>query len=154
MTKEANSLPTDSPQQMPSSAEPAMKIAVVLRSDLEPWQRLNVTAFTISGIATTEGAVGDPYVDASGSQYLPMFKDPVLVFGASAEEMARTLERAHSRNVAFSIFTRELFGTFNDTDNRAAVAAVTTDALDVVGLALRTGRGTADKILKGLKLLR
>lgn len=93
-------------------------------------------------------------MDASGNRYLPMFKDPVLVFGASAEEMARTVERARSRNVAFSIFTRDLFGTFNDVDNRAAVAAVAADELEVVGLALRCGRGTADKILKGLKLLR
>ncbi|MCE4372380.1 DUF2000 domain-containing protein [Xanthomonas hortorum] len=131
-----------------------MKIAVVLREDLEPWQRLNVAAFTISGVASRPGAVGDDYLDASGNHYLPMFRDPVLVFGASAEEMARTIERARSREVPFSIFTRELFGTFNDIDNRAAVAAVAADDLDVVGLALRAERNKADKVLKGLKLLR
>ncbi len=27
------------------------KVAVILRTDLEPWKRLNVTAFTISGLA-------------------------------------------------------------------------------------------------------
>lgn len=154
MTEEANDVPAHGAQQAKSSAEPAMKIAVVLRGDLEPWQRLNVTAFTISGVAATQGAVGGPYLDASGNRYLPMFKDPVLVFGASAEEMARTLGRARGRNIAFSIFTRDIFGTFNDIDNRAAVAAVACDALDVVGLALRAERGIADKVLKGLKLLR
>ncbi len=131
-----------------------MKIAVVLRADLEPWQRLNVAAFTISGVASQNGAVGEAYRDASDNRYLPMFKDPVLVFGASPEEMARTVERARSRDVPFSIFTRELFDTFNDVDNRAAVAAVAAGDLDVVGLAFRSDRKSADKVLKGLKLLR
>lgn len=131
-----------------------MKIAVVLRDDLAPWQRLNVAAFTISGVANTQGAVGELYRDASGNPYLPMLKDPVLVFGASAEAMKRAVERARARGVSLSIFTRELFGTFNDADNRAAVAAVAADHLDVVGLAFRTERKIADKVLDGLKLLR
>lgn len=131
----------------------SMKIAVVLRSDLEPWQRLNVSAFTISGVASQNGAVGAPYLDASGNHYLPMFKDPVLVFGASGEEMVRTIDRARNRGTSFSIFTRDLFQTFNDIDNRAAVAAVASESLDVVGLAFRADRKIADKVLKGLKLL-
>jgi hypothetical protein len=131
-----------------------VKIAVVLRADLEQWQRLNVAAFTISGVASQEGAVGEEYRDASSNRYLPMFRDPVLVFGASSEEMIRTVERARNRGIPFSIFTRDLFDTFNDVDNRAAVAAVVADNLDVVGLAFRTEHKVADKVLKGLKLLR
>src|SRR6218665_3628920 len=123
-----------------------MKIAVFLRDDLEPWQRLNVAAFTISGVGAQESAVGKPYRDASGNSYLPMFHDPVLVFGAGADEMKRTVERGRTRGIPFSIFTRELFGTFNDMDNRAAVAAVASDDLDVVGLAFRVDRKIADKI--------
>ncbi len=43
----------DSVQPQSDEAQEAsqpMKIAVVLRADLEPWQRLNVAAFTISGV--------------------------------------------------------------------------------------------------------
>ncbi|MDF0544947.1 DUF2000 domain-containing protein [Sphingobium sp. H39-3-25] len=145
--------PRTSDAQTADGVTPA-KIAVVLHADLETWQRLNVTAFTISGVASQHGVVGDAYRDASDNRYLPMFREPVLVFGASSEEMSRTAERARSRGVAFSVFTRDLFGTFNDIDNRAAVVAVTTDGLDIVGLAFRAERKTADKILKGLKLLR
>ena len=37
------------------------KIAVVLRYDLEVWQKLNVTAFLVSGIAgTVDGLMGLP----------------------------------------------------------------------------------------------
>lgn len=53
-------------------------IAVVVREDLPAWQKLNVTAFTASGVAAgTEGAVGEPYEDADGVRYLPMFRQPV-----------------------------------------------------------------------------
>lgn len=91
--------------------------------------------------------------DDPGNRYLPMFKDPVLVFGASPDEMANAIERARARGVSFSIFTRALFDTFNDADNRAAVAIVTADKIDAVGIAFRTERKVADKVLKGLKLL-
>jgi hypothetical protein len=42
------------------------KIAVVVREDLPTWQKLNVTAFTVSGIASLPDVLGENYVDASG----------------------------------------------------------------------------------------
>jgi hypothetical protein len=36
------------------------KIVVVLRDDLAVWQKANVTAFLVSGIATAPGVVGKP----------------------------------------------------------------------------------------------
>ena len=54
------------------------KIVVVLRDDLATWQRLNVTAFLVSGIAaTTPELIGEPYADADGTAYAPMFRQPV-----------------------------------------------------------------------------
>ncbi|HCE5827418.1 TPA: DUF2000 domain-containing protein [Pseudomonas aeruginosa] len=154
MTNKQQDVLTTNSSLKNEGATTATKIAVVLREDLEPWQRLNVAAFTISGVASQPGAVGEDYFDGSGNRYLPMFHDPVLVFGADAGQIARLLERARAREVPLAIFTRDLFSTFNDIDNRAAIAAVASDDLEVVGLALRTDRKTADKVLKGLKLLR
>ncbi len=52
-----------------------MKIAVVVRDDLAAWQELNVTAFLCSGIGTAwPEVIGEPYEDASGGRYLPMFR--------------------------------------------------------------------------------
>ena len=40
------------------------KIAVVLRDDLAVWQKTNVTAFLVSGMAAANpNVVGEPYVD-------------------------------------------------------------------------------------------
>jgi hypothetical protein len=131
------------------------KIAVILRQDLATWQKLNVTAFTVSGIAASvEDVTGEPYRDGSGNVYLPMFRQPVLVFEADAARIRTAYERVLSRNVPCAIFTEELFTTNNDSDNRASVAAVTADDLRLVGLALRADRVVADKILKGLSLHR
>lgn len=127
------------------------KVAVVLRRDLEVWQKLNVTAFTVSGVAgTVEGILGEPYRDASGVGYLPMIVQPIFVYEADAEKLRTIYNRARSRDLTFSIFTEELFSTPDDRANRAAVEAVTSDALALVGMAMRGERGTIEKVFKGV----
>ena len=127
------------------------KLAIVLRDDLAIWQKTNVTAFLVSGIAATEpGVVGEPYRDASGNEYLPMFVQPVLVYEADAAAIRRAYERAMSRNVELAVYTQELFETGHDEANRAAVAAVSEDELDLVGIALRAERKVVDKVVDRL----
>jgi hypothetical protein len=129
------------------------KIAVVLRDDLEVWQRLNVTAFLVSGIGRrAPEVIGEPYADADGTQYLPMFRQPVLVFTGGKEALTASRGRAVSRGLAVSVFTADLFATGNDTDNRAAVRAVTGADLDLVGLAVYGPRNAVDKVTKGARM--
>ncbi|WP_079198464.1 DUF2000 domain-containing protein [Streptomyces sp. CB03911] len=129
------------------------KIAVLLRDDLEPWQRLNVTAFLVSGLGTVSPeVVGEPYEDADGTVYLPMFRQPVLVFQGTKETLTAAHGRARSRSMPSSVFTSDLFGTGNDRDNRAAVRAVGRDRLDLVGMAVYGARNAVDKVLKGARM--
>ncbi|OAH15737.1 DUF2000 domain-containing protein [Streptomyces jeddahensis] len=129
------------------------KIAVLLREDLEPWQRLNVTAFLVSGIGSElPEVIGEPYADADGTPYLPMFRQPVLVFEGTKETLKAAHTRALSRALPRSAFTSDLFSTGNDRDNRAAVRAVPTDQLDLVGLAVYGPRNAVDKVLKGSRM--
>src|SRR5688572_16109474 len=125
------------------------KVAVVVRNDLPVWQKLNVTAFTISGIAGTDAALmGEPYEDGAGNVYLPMIRQPILVFEASAEQIRRVYERAMKREVRFTIYTEDLFATGNDIDNRAAVKAVGAEALNIVGMAMHDRKKTIDRVLE------
>lgn len=129
------------------------KIAIVVRDDLAGWQRLNVTAFLASGIATTDPEViGKPYQDGSDREYLPLFRQPVLVFAAGAAELARTHTRALSRLLPTAVYTEEMFTTGHDEANREAVRAVSTDELRLVGLGLYGPRTDVDKVTKGLRL--
>lgn len=129
------------------------KIVVVLRADLPVWQQLNMTAFLASGVAAGEpDVIGENYADADGTKYRPMFGQPVLVFQADSEQLARTLERAIARNIMPATFTSELFATGHDVANRAAVAGTRRTELDLAGLALHGPRRDVDKITKGLKL--
>jgi hypothetical protein len=128
------------------------KLAVVLRDDLAAWQKTNVTAFLVSGIAATEpDVVGDRYRDASGNEYLPMFVQPVLVYEADGPALRRAYERAMSRDVELAVYTKELFATGHDEANRAAVAAVAASDLDLVGIAFRADRKTVDKVVDRLR---
>jgi hypothetical protein len=129
------------------------KIAILLRDDLATWQRLNVTAFLSSGIAAAEPElVGEPYADADGTEYLPMFRQPVLVFEADAATLIAAHGRALSRGLAMSVFTAELFSTGHDAANRAAVAAVARVDLDLVGIAVYGPKNAVDKTVKGASL--
>ncbi|SOD85617.1 DUF2000 domain-containing protein [Streptomyces sp. Ag109_G2-15] len=129
------------------------KIAVLLREDLEPWQRLNVTAFLVSGLGSqVPEVIGDPYEDADGVSYLPMFRQPVLVFEGGKETLKAAHARALSRALPRAVFTADLFTTGNDRDNRAAVRAVPTAELDLVGLAVYGPRNGVDKLLKGARM--
>ncbi|MGW5616517.1 DUF2000 family protein [Streptomyces sp. NPDC003877] len=129
------------------------KIAVLLRADLEPWQRLNVTSFLVSGLGTQiPEVIGAPYEDADGVPYLPMFRQPVLVFEATKEILTTAHTRALSRSLPRSLFTSDLFATGNDRDNRAAVRAVPTAELDLVGLAVYGPKNAVDKVVKGARM--
>jgi hypothetical protein len=128
------------------------KIAVVLRDDLAVWQKTNVTAFLVSGIAATvPDIVGEPYVDASGNRYLPMFREPVMVYVSDAQGLRRAYERARERGVELAIYTYELFSTGHDGANRAAVADVTEHELDLVGIAMHADRKVVDRVLDRLR---
>lgn len=149
----------ESPHPSPAPAEAVepvrfdTKVAVVLRDDLLPWQELNVTAFLMTGIATSdEGLVGEPYEDADGRQYLPMLRQPVLVYTADAATILAAHAKALERGMSLAIYTRELFSTAHDGANRAAVRAVRTDDLDLVGIGLRGPRNGVDRILKNARM--
>jgi hypothetical protein len=129
------------------------KIAVVVRDDLETWQKLNVTAFVASGIGTSAPEmIGRAYEDASGVKYQPMFGVPVLVFAAGAGQLRRAFDRARARGLVVAVYTDELFTTGNDIDNRAAVASVATEDLSLAGFAVAGDRRSVDKALDRLRL--
>jgi hypothetical protein len=128
------------------------KIAVVLLEELPVWQKANVTAFLASGIAGTEPeTIGAPYEDGSGNRYLPMFRQPVLIYAADGPGLRRAYERALDRGVELALYTRDLFASGHDAANRAAVAAVTADELDLVGIAMWADRKLVDKVLDRLR---
>ena len=132
-------------------AEFDTKVAIVVRDDLAAWQRLNVTAFLMSGIVARAGpvAIGEEYVDADGARYLPLLVQPVLVFEAPGTKLRTLHERAVRRAVPVAIYTADMFVTGNDADNRATVRAAATAELDLVGLGVRAGHRDVDAIVRG-----
>lgn len=131
------------------------KVAVAVRDDLATWQRLNVTAFLISAVtAAHPDLVGVDYQDADGQRYLRMLGIPVLVFEATGQTLAAARSRAVDRGFPLAVYTRDMFATGHDADNRAAVHAVGGADLDLVGIGLHGARNAVDKILKGAHLHR
>src|ERR1700749_4980562 len=128
------------------------KTAVVVRTDLEPWQKLNVASFLSGGIAAAfPECIGAPYEDSNGTKYLCLTGQPILIYGADRAALTRALERALARNVTPAVYTEDMFRTTHDEANRAAVKAVARADLNLVGIAMRAERKVIDKIADGLK---
>jgi hypothetical protein len=129
------------------------KIAVAIRNDLAVWQKLNVTAFLSSGIASgVDGLMGMPYEDGDGNKYLALFRQPVVVYNASAELLSAACGRARARGFPTAIYTEDMFATGNDDDNRAAVRDVPAAEARYAGIAVHGPRNAVDKIFKGAPL--
>lgn len=128
------------------------KIKIALRNDLKAWQELNVTAFLMSGIAGTQSITGQPYMDADGIQYLPMSQQPIMIYSATGEQMKELLKKAQTKDVVVSIFIEELFGTYNDEDNRAMAARFKTEELNLVGIGMRGKKNHVDRLFKEIEL--
>jgi hypothetical protein len=128
------------------------KIAVVIRTDLQAWQKLNVASFLTGGIAAAfPECIGAAYEDASGTKYLSLIGQPILIYGADGPALSRALDRALSRNVMPAVYTEDMFKTTHDAANRAAVKVVARTDLNLVGIAVRAERKVIDKIVDGLK---
>lgn len=128
------------------------KVALVIRSDLASWQKINVAAFLASGIAAScPESIGEPYEDVSGNVYMRLIGQPMLIYGGDSAALARVLERALSREVQPAIYTEEMFSTTHDAANREVVRSVEQANLNLVGIAIRAERKVIDKIVDKLK---
>lgn len=130
------------------------KIALIIKDDLLHWQKLNVAAFLASAVAIQFPEThGKPLVNASGSQYLPFIKQPVLVYKAdTAEQLKRAFTRAKDRELHIGIYTSALFATKSEAENLVEVAKETDDSQDMVGVIIYGENKKVDKALDGLKL--
>ncbi len=129
------------------------KIAVILRDDLAVWQKLNVTAFLMSGIvAQTREIIGEPYRDGAGNVYNPLSVQPIVVMSTDQEALRKIHQRSLEREVTTSLYIEEMFATGHDVANRQVFSEFSPDNAKVVGMALRADKKIVDKITKGAKL--
>ncbi|UDF30396.1 UNVERIFIED_ORG: DUF2000 family protein [Roseateles sp. XES5] len=129
------------------------KFAVVLREDLEVWQKLNVTAFLSGGvIGRKPELIGEDYRDASGNVYNALSVQPVIVLAADGATLSKIHGRALERAVPASVYIEEMFATGHDAANRAVFAQFGPGDAKIVGIALHADKKTVDRITKGAKL--
>jgi hypothetical protein len=126
------------------------KIAIVLRNNLASWQKLNVTAFLMSGIAgRNPEIIGEAYKDRAGNLYNAMSIQPIIVLSADEATIEAIHCRTLEREIPSSLFIAEMFATGHDAANRAVFAEYAPEDARVVGIALRADKKIVDKITKG-----
>jgi hypothetical protein len=126
------------------------KIAIVLRNNLASWQKLNVTAFLVSGIVGQyPDMIGELYRDRSGNLYNPLSVQPMIVLSADDVTIAAIHRRALERDVTSSLFIEDMFATGHDAANRDVFGQFSPEDARVVGIALRAEKKIVDRITKG-----
>ena len=129
------------------------KIAIIIRDDLATWQKLNVTAFLISGITgANPRIVGKTYQDRGGKRHLAMSVQPVIVLAGTANVLTNIRNRANDRGVDTVAYIEEMFSTGHDDANRTVFALHDATKAKTVGIALRADKKIVDKITKGAKM--
>jgi len=129
------------------------KIAVILRDDLAVWQKLNVAAFLMGGIAgNAPQIIGKAYRDAAGHAYSSLPIQPLIILAADQALLSTIQHRALRRQVRVALYIEEMFGTNHDAANRAMFARFGPDNAKPVGLALRAERKLVDKITDGARM--
>lgn len=129
------------------------KIAIVVRDDLATWQKLNVTAFLMSGITgASPEIIGEKYRDANNNEYHSLCIQPIIVLSANHDSMKTIHTRALERCAPHALYIEEMFSTGHDEANRAIFAEYTPDNVKVVGIAMRGDKKTVEKITKGAKM--
>jgi hypothetical protein len=129
------------------------KIALIVRDDLPVWQKLNVTAFLMTGItAQHPDIIGEPYIDAEGRAFNRLCRQPIICMAADAATLLAIHRRAIERRVVTSAYVEEMFATGHDAANRAVFAQFSQTNARIVGLALRDSKKAVDKITAGARM--
>jgi hypothetical protein len=103
-------------------------------------------------IASNEGLIGQNYQDASGATYTPLCIQPIMIMKTNREKLKTILNRANNYDLPLSIYIEDMFSTGFDEANRETVAQYTSEALPLVGIAVRGEKKLIDKVTKGVKL--
>ena len=129
------------------------KIAIIIRDDLATWQKLNITAFLMSGITgANPGIVGKTYQDRGGKRHLAMSVQPVIVLAGTANVLPNIRNRANDTAVDKVAYIEEMLSTGYDDANRAVFAEHDATEANTVGIALRADKKIVDKITKGARM--
>ncbi|WP_174801661.1 DUF2000 family protein [Martelella limonii] len=129
------------------------KFVIIVREDLANWQKLNVTAFLATGVASANpDIIGQEYRDRTGNVYHPISGQPIIVLAGDQAVLSKAQARALERGVTASLYVEEMFATGHDAANRAVFAEFAPDDAKVVGIAFIADRKIADKITKGARM--
>lgn len=129
------------------------KIAIVIKSDLKDWQKLNVVSFLAGSVAIQFPEThGKPFRNGSHSEYLPFINQPIMIYAAnSQEEIDRAFKRAKDRDLAIGIYTEPLFSTKCEEENHIEIGKYTDETQCLVGIIVYGENKKVSKTLDGLK---
>ena len=129
------------------------KVAIIIKDDLLPWQKMNVVSFLTSSVVIRFPEThGGEFITSDHVKFLPFMKHPILIYKADTpEKLQRAFQRARDRDIAIGIYTNPLFATKSGEENVLEIASHSVNDLDLAGIIIYGENKKVDKALDGLK---
>jgi Uncharacterized protein conserved in bacteria len=130
------------------------KIAIVLRNDLQNWQKLNVTSFLASSIAIAFTEVhGNSFSTNTEGEFLPFINQPILIYKADNDDiMRRVFSRSKERALHIGIYPQTFFSTKSAEENYLVMEKFNGETEALAGIVIYGETKKVYKALDGLKL--
>ena len=128
------------------------KVAIVILESLPDWQKLNAAAFLGGAVAIRFPEThGRPFINASGAEYLPFIKHPILIYKADADQIKRAFTRAKERQLHMGIYTQPLFATKNEDENLIEISKKSDSDQQLAAFVIYGENKKVSKALDGLQ---
>jgi len=95
-----------------------IKFIIAVRDDLEPRQELNVTAFSMRGIAAeSPEIIGQRYKDEESNDYSAISSQPIIILYGSSNVLRNLRTRALNREAKTANYIEDMFKADHDEAN-------------------------------------
>jgi hypothetical protein len=141
------------PQKPPTQNPLSQRCVIILNQQLPPGKAANAAAV----LALTLGQrhphlVGEPLVDATGHSYPGLIQIGISVLAGQADALSALLRAAEEQSLDAIIFPHEGQQTVDYAAFRTQIAGQSTEAFELIGLAIAGDKKLVRKLTANLAL--
>ena len=131
-----------------------MKIAIVIKEDLDKAMYANAAACIASGLFHQEGNLIGDHVSGKDCTFIPITKIPILILRQNNKPFSELLKRAKRKKLKYMVFTNEAQSTTSYEEYVNRVKDKGFEEIEVIGIGVLGEDDSVNKFRGDLPLYR